>query len=203
MARTARINDPDGMRRKIVDVAYRAFTGRGYNATAMQDVRNAADVSGGAFSHHFPTKKALGLTVIRDRIAAAVYRAWIAPVVTASTAIAGIEDAFAGIIAELDQNSSVSGCPLNNLAVELSSQDAELRQEMDQIFQSWRKAIQDKFNADCASGMMRSTDNAQLAYLVVATYSGAMAMAKSSQSAEPLRACWHELRTHLRRAYKD
>jgi AcrR family transcriptional regulator len=203
MAKTARINDPDGMRRKIVDVAYRAFTGQGYNATAMQDLRDAADVSGGAFSHHFPTKKALGLTVIRDRIAIAVNEAWVEPVVIAPTAIAGIEAAFAGIIAQLDRNGSVTGCPLNNLAVELSGQDAELRQEMDQIFQSWRKAIEDKFNADFASGLMRSTDNAKLACLVVATYSGAMAMAKSGQSAEPLRACWHQLSTHLRRAYND
>jgi AcrR family transcriptional regulator len=203
MVKAARINDPDGMRRKIVDVAYRAFAGRGYNATAMQDLRDAADVSGGAFSHHFPTKKALGLTVIRDRIAAAVNEAWIEPVVTASTAIAGIEAAFSGIIAELERNGSVSGCPLNNLAVELSRQDVELRQEMDQIFQSWRKAIEDKFKADSASGLMRSIDTAQLAFLVVATYSGAMAMAKSSQSTEPLRACWHELKNHLCRAYKD
>ncbi len=203
MAKAVRINDPDGMRRRIVDAAYGAFTVRGYNATAMQELRDVAAVSGGAFSHHFPTKKSLGLAVIRDRIAEAVDVAWIAPVMTASTAIAGIEIAFGRIIAEVERKGSVSGCPLNNLAVELSRQDMELRQEMDRIFQSWRKAIEDKFKADSASGLMRSIDTAQLAFLVVATYSGAMAMAKSSQSTEPLHACWFELNNYLCRAYKD
>jgi AcrR family transcriptional regulator len=203
LAKAARINDPDGMRRRIIDAAYGAFSVRGFNATAMLEVRDAAAVSGGAFSHHFPTKKSLGLAVIRDRIAEAVDVAWIAPVMTASTARAGIEAAFAGVIAELERNGSVSGCPLNNLAVELSGQDVELRQEMDRIFRSWHKAIENKLKADSANGLMRSIDNAQLAFLVVATYSGAMAMAKASQSTEPLRACWLELNSHLCRAYND
>lgn len=200
--KAARINNPVGMRRRIVAAAYEAFSVGGFNATSMQELRDAAAVSSGAFSHHFPTKISLGLAVIRESIAEAVDEAWILPIVSASSAMAGIRCAFENVIAELERNGAVSGCPLNNFAVELSLQDAQLRQEMDRIFQSWRTAIEEKFEADAASGLMHQIEPRRLATLVVATYSGAMSMAKASQSAEPLRTSWQELRHHLLNAYK-
>jgi AcrR family transcriptional regulator len=189
MDRVARTNDPTGTRRRIVDAAYLAFAGHGYNATGLQELRIAAAVSSGAFSHHFATKKDLGLAVIRDRVRSAVESTWIMPVMSAPTAAVGIAQVFENIIADLEQHGSVSGCPLNNLALELSSQDAEFRRELDQIFLHWRNALSDKFKADVAAGHDGCCDPDALATFVVATYSGAMAMAKASQSVQPLRIC--------------
>jgi AcrR family transcriptional regulator len=189
MGELARTNDPAGTRRRIVDAAYLAFAGRGYNATGLQELRIAANVSSGAFSHHFATKKDLGFAVIRDRVRSAVESTWIVPVLAAPTAAGGIEQVFETIISDLKQNGSVSGCPVNNLALELSSQDAEFRQQLDQIFLLWRDAISDKLKADLAAGRSRVSDPGAMATFVVATYSGAMAMAKASQSVQPLRTC--------------
>ncbi|RUX66080.1 MULTISPECIES: helix-turn-helix domain-containing protein, partial [unclassified Mesorhizobium] len=58
-----RTNDPEGMRKKVLDVAEDAFQARGYHASSIGDLMAAADVSGGALHHHFPTKKALALAV--------------------------------------------------------------------------------------------------------------------------------------------
>lgn len=189
MDKLARTNDPAGTRRRIVDAAYLAFAGHGYNATGLQELRISANVSSGAFSHHFATKKDLGLAVIRDRVRSAVESTWIVPVLAAPTAAGGIEQVFETIISDLEQNGSVSGCPLNNLALELSSQDAELRQQLDQIFLLWRDAISEKLKDDLAAGGSRVSDPDAMATFVVATYSGAMAMAKASQSVQPLRTC--------------
>lgn len=183
-----RSNDPAGTRRKIVDAAFDAFTRNGYNATAMHDIRDAAGVSSGAFAHHFPSKKSLGLAVIDDRVRDAVVDAWIEPVVSAASTSSGVAHAFDAIIADLEGKTCISGCPLNNLALELSVQDVDLRQAVAGIFSDWAGAIRRKLSEEL--GETSSSDNAQrLALFVVAAYSGAMAMAKASQDVMPLRQC--------------
>jgi AcrR family transcriptional regulator len=189
MGKRARTNDPAGTRRRIVDAAYLAFAGHGYNATGLQELRIVANVSSGAFSHHFATKKDLGLAVIRDRVRGAVESTWIVPVMGAPTAALGIEQVFRTIISDLEKSGSVSGCPLNNLTLELSSQDAQFRQQLDQIFLLWHDAISDKLKDDLAAGRSKQSDCEAMATFVVSTYSGAMAIAKASQSVQPLRTC--------------
>lgn len=187
-----RINDPEGLRRRLVEVAFTAFSTRGYGATPLQELRETAEVTGGALSHHFPTKKALAVAVLRERVAQAVEEAWIDPVRLAPTAAAGVQAAFAGIIADLERNGAVSGCPLGNLGLELSGRDEDFRSAIDEVFARWRGAIADKLRADPnVDGCDLDPD--AMATLVVAAYSGAMAMAKASQSAAPLRACAEQL----------
>jgi TetR/AcrR family transcriptional regulator, lmrAB and yxaGH operons repressor len=192
-----RTNNPDGLRNKIANVAYDSFSKRGYNVTVMQELRDDAKVSGGAFSHHFPSKKVLGLFVVRNRVAAAVQSAWIEPVSHAPTAYEGIRAVFEGIIRELDDQGFVSGCPLNNMAMELASLDDEMRSELDHIFQAWEFAITQKFKADIEKGLATKLHPARMATLVIASYSGAMSMAKTSQSVVPLRHCWAQLQEIL------
>ncbi|MGR3782389.1 MAG: helix-turn-helix domain-containing protein, partial [Albimonas sp.] len=60
---TGRRNDPQGLRRRILDAAFDRFVARGYAATPLQDLRAESGATGDAFAHHFPTKKALALAV--------------------------------------------------------------------------------------------------------------------------------------------
>jgi AcrR family transcriptional regulator len=159
----------------------------------VNDLKNEAGVTGGAFSHHFPTKKALGLAVVEQRVAGAVEQAWIEPVRSAASAADGVRHVFAGIAADLDAQGSVTGCPLGNLAIELSGQDAELRAAIDGIFMRWRDAIAGKLRADQAAGHAPGLDPDAAATFVVATYSGAMTLAKASQDSSPLKACAGQL----------
>ncbi|QND68798.1 TetR/AcrR family transcriptional regulator [Mesorhizobium loti] len=184
-----RINDPEGMRKKVLDVAEDAFQARGYHASSIGDLMAAACVSGGALHHHFPTKKALALAVIDERVAAAVEETWIAPVLAASTAREGVRAVFEAVAAELEQQGFVRGCPLNNLAHELSLADPDFRIALAGIFAGWRRAISDKLRADQQAGREEGTDPERFAALTVATYSGAMSMAKTAQDASVLRDC--------------
>jgi TetR/AcrR family transcriptional repressor of nem operon len=45
---------------------------------------------------------------------------WMAPLRAAPDASRGVQQIFGGIIAGLEDQGRVNGCPLNNLAVELS-----------------------------------------------------------------------------------
>ncbi|RUY85307.1 TetR/AcrR family transcriptional regulator [Mesorhizobium sp. M7A.F.Ca.CA.001.12.2.1] len=184
-----RINDPEGMRKKVLDVAEDAFQARGYHASSIGDLMAAAGVSGGALHHHFPTKKALALAVIDERVAAAVEETWIAPVLAAASAREGVRAVFEAVAAELEQQGFVRGCPLNNLAHELSLADPDFRIALAGIFAGWRRAIAAKLRADQQVGKDEHTDPERFAALAVAAYSGAMSMAKATQDAGVLRDC--------------
>lgn len=198
MARQARRvagrkNDPEGLRRRLVEAAYEAFTTRGYRATSVHDLKRDTGATGGALAHHFPAKKDLGLAVLEERVAAIVEETWMTPVVTAKTAGAGILAVFDAIATALEAQGSVSGCPLNNLALELAGEDDDFRRAIDGVFRRWRDAIADKLRADRDAGAAATVDPQDFATFVIAAYSGAMAMAKARQSAEPLRTCAAQL----------
>lgn len=184
-----RVNDPEGMRRKVLDVAEESFQARGYHASSLGDLMAAAGVSGGALHHHFPTKKALALAVIDERVAAAVEETWIVPVQAAASAREGVRAVFEAVAAQLEQQGFVRGCPLNNLAHELSLANPDFRAALAGIFSAWRQAIADKISADQRAGREQGTDPQRFAALAVATYSGAMSMAKTAQDATVLRDC--------------
>jgi AcrR family transcriptional regulator len=188
-----RSNDPEAMRRRLLDVAAAAFQARGYNATSIHDIMREAGVTGGALHHHFPTKKDLGLAVIRDRVAEAVEETWLAPLRSAPTTAAGVRDVFGQIAASLDARGSVLGCPLNNVALELSLADPDFRSAVHDVFERWRSTIAEKLRADNSGGAVNDVAPENLATFIVAAYSGAMAMAKAAQNSEPLRVCAERL----------
>jgi TetR/AcrR family transcriptional repressor of nem operon len=182
-----RQNDPEGFRARVLDVAADLFQTHGYHATSVKDVMQAAGVSGGALHHHFPTKKELALAVIRDRVAPAVRQTWIEPVRLARSLEDGIAGVFAAIGKGVEKRGSVSGCPLNNLALELSLTDPDFRQAINAIFDEWQSALAQKIGATRRSTRLDRTKRVEAAAFIVSVYSGAMTLAKSSQSAAPLR----------------
>ena len=191
MARRAertRTNDPRGMRNRVIDVAAAAFQSGGYTATSVSDVLRLSGVSGGALHHHFPTKKALVAAVLNERIAVEVDATWAETVRAAPDAMAGILSVFESVAAALDAQGGVSGCPLGNIALELSRSDEELRAMIGAEYGKWRQAIAEKREAD---GMAGAGD---FATMVVALFTGAMSLAKVEQTGWPLRSCAAQLR---------
>ena len=179
-----RKNNPAGVRARILDAAFELFQAKGYNATSVQDLAAAANVTGGALHHHFATKKAIGLAVISERAASALEETWLDPVRSARNAREGILNVFATLAEELDAQGSVRGCPVNNLALELAYADPDFRSALKRLFDAWRDAVANKLGGE---------DPKVRAALVIAAYSGAMAIAKVEQRGEPLRLCAREL----------
>jgi len=175
------------MRARVLDAAARLFQVQGYHATGMRDVMQASGVSSGALHHHFPTKDVLALAVIKDRVACVVRETWIDPVRTAPSASRGILQVFAAIIRGINQRGSVAGCPLNNLAMELSFVNPRIRAALEAIFAEWQAALAERIGQTQGGARLDHARRAAAADFVVATYSGAMNLAKVTQTATPLR----------------
>ena len=185
--RAKRKNDPAALRARVLDTAFNLFQAQGYNATGVQEIAAAAGVTGGALHHHFPSKKSLGLAVIRERVAQAVEETWIDPILRGRTSRAAIGGVFAKLANELDRNGAVRGCPVNNLTLELAFAEPDFRSELRAVFDRWRQTLATKLGEDGRN------DADRLATMVIASYSGAMAIAKVEQRGEPLRQCAEEL----------
>jgi AcrR family transcriptional regulator len=183
-----RKNDPAGVRSRILDAAFEHFQRRGFNATSVHEIAASARVTGGALHHHFPTKQALGEAVIAESIASALEDAWLEPVRNSADGRDGILRVFSTLADELDAQGSVRGCPVNNLTLELAYANAAFRDQLRRQFERWRRTIADKLGGPEADA--RAT-------MVVAVYSGAMAIAKVEQRGEPLRLCAQELQHFL------
>jgi AcrR family transcriptional regulator len=193
----SRANDPAGVRKRVLDATAEAFQRRGYHSTSTHDIVRAAGVTGGALHHHFPTKKALALAVIQERVAKAVEKNWMEPVSSANSAAEGIQAAFEQIASAFDGYKTILGCPLNNLALELSLADPEFREAIEKIYESWREVIAEKVRADIAKESFDAPDPEALATFVIASYSGAVAQAKARQDTAPLRTCARQLAVHM------
>ncbi len=180
-----RTNDPEGLRCRLLDTADRLFQAQGYHGTSIHDLIREAGVTGGALHHHFASKKLLGLAVIRERVAHAVRETWLAPLQQAESGESAVQRVLAAICRGLDERGRVQGCPLNNLALELALADDDFRVALDAIFTEWREGLTARLRQD---GLRRTEAEARAGF-IIAAYSGAIAMAKTAQSAAPLKNC--------------
>jgi AcrR family transcriptional regulator len=182
-----RHNDPEGLRKRVLDAAAALFQARGYHATGMREILKETRLSSGAFHHHFPTKDALAMAVITDRVAPTVRETWIDPIREARSLNAAIQRVFAAIIRGIDRRGAVYGCPLNNLAMELSFSNPQFRDALRTIFLEWQAALAQRIADTRGGARLDKQEHAAAAAFIVATYSGAMNLAKATQSAAPLR----------------
>jgi AcrR family transcriptional regulator len=194
-----RTNAPDALRGRILDAAAQAFQSRGYNATSMHEIMRASRATGGATYHHFPTKKALGVAVIRERVAKAIDALWLERMRLADSTLDGVLTVFAETIAAMEHRQVVAGCEVSNLALELALADDDFRVALQVVFDRWRDGIADRIRADQTSGALDEDDADDLATFIVASYSGAMAIAKASQDSALLKACALQLARVLSR----
>jgi AcrR family transcriptional regulator len=190
-----RTNDPQGLRGRVLDAAASAFQAGGYAATSIHDIVRQAGVTGGALHHHFPSKKDLVLAVIAERVAGEIEQTWIRQVREAPSAAEGVLHVFEDVAAALEARGAVTGCLLNNLAVELSLADPDLRTALAAQYALWREAIAERLTNEKACF---ASDPAAFANVIVSMFSGAMAIAKAEQRPVALRDCADILRQLMR-----
>jgi AcrR family transcriptional regulator len=193
-----RHNDPEGLRNRVLDAAAALFQAHGYHATGMREILRTTALSSGSFHHHFPTKDSLALAVITDRIAPAVRKTWIDPIRDGRSFDTAVLKVFAEIIRGIDHRGRVYGCPLNNLAMELSFSKLQFRDALRAIFLEWQVALTERIAKTRGGSRLGKQEREAAAAFIVSAYSGAMNLAKATQSAGPLRIAAQTLSGWLR-----
>lgn len=183
---------------KLVEAARRLFWERGYEATSLQDVLGRARVKSGSLYYFFRTKEDLLLAVL-DHYVDLLWPAVVEPAFgrTADP----IERIFAilnGYREGLIYTGFTHGCPIGNLALEVSDESPRAREKIARNFEGWRKWIS-KCLEEASDRLPRGTDGERLAMFVLAVMEGAVMQARAHHSLEPFDASVEELRHYFTR----
>ncbi|MDI7774998.1 TetR/AcrR family transcriptional regulator [Asticcacaulis sp. EMRT-3] len=187
---------PTQTRDHLVAAAFAEIYHNGFQGSDLNGILHRAGVTRGALYHHFGSKEGLGHAVIEQAISGITTEKWLAPLDDIDDPI----DALIGIIGEtrLDAEAVSGGCPLNNLAQEMSPLDEGFRLRLAQIFAGWIGGVADALHLGQINGKVRrDIDAHDTATFFIATYEGYISLAKNAQSPDLLASGIRQLRTWL------
>src|SRR2546422_2031541 len=186
-------------RDQILDAAARLIHLQGYHCTSLDDVLRESGVGKGNFYYYFKSKEDLGYAII-DRVTRGFIERTLEPVFGDP-----LGDQVAQIHAFLDlvldnqrQRNCVGGCPMGNLASELSDVHEGFRQRLAQIFAEWRRTLTEALARGQARGELRAGCNPERgAHFLLAALEGAILMTKVTKDIGVMEKCVDELKQHL------
>lgn len=189
----------DATRRRLLDAAFHEFYRQGFQAGSLTAIVDGAQVTKGALFHHFASKQALGHAVVDELIAPLLVDRWLAPLDGADDPIAVLQQAFERHVrADIASGSWVFGCPMNNLAQEMSPLDAGFHERIGALYARWRATIADALARGQASGSVRSdVDLDAAATLIVLSQVGIWSTGKHSQDSTVMTRAADALRAYL------
>ena len=193
---------PPETRQRILDAAARLFHEQGYAATGISTILREAGVNAGSLYHFFPNKDALLVAVLE------YYRDALRPVVMdppeASTAdpIERIFTLLAWYRDIMVQTGCRLGCPIGNLALELSDTHPEIRPLIDVNFRNWAAAIESWLD-EAADRLPPDCDRGALSRFILTVMEGGLMQARAADDLGPFDDSVAVLRDHMARLCAD
>jgi AcrR family transcriptional regulator len=185
-----RTRAPEATRGKLLKAAFEEIYRRGFQAASLETILAQAGVTKGALYHHFPTKAALGLAVVDEVVRGLLLERWLGVLQTQpGDPVTALQGTLRYRAANLTAGEIELGCPLNNLAQEMSPLDEQFRRSVDATFETWREGFAEALARGQAQGSVRrDVDAKQVATFIVAAVEGSYGLAKSAQSGTMVRA---------------
>ena len=175
-----RLRNPERTREILVQAAFREVQQHGFEGAGLDTILAATGVTKGALYYHFGSKKALGYAVVEEVIAENLREKWLRPFRNVADPI----DTLIGIVRATSLRLEVvrAGCPLNNLAQEMSQRDEPFRKYLAKVFDEWQEGIATALRRGQLEGSVRPDLNAgETASFLIAMYEGYVMLAKNAQ----------------------
>jgi len=190
--------NPDATRQRILDSAFYQMYRKGYQGMRLDEVLAETELTKGALYHHFPNKLALGYAVVDEVILPIMDGIFLQPLKKTSEPLQALVEVIRSIPDAKPAEVIQYGCPLNNLAQEMSPLDEGFRQRIDYIFRIWHDAIAQTLERAQHQGALRTDiDCDATATFIMAALEGCFSIAKTAQSKERLATCNHGLIDYL------
>lgn len=197
--RSRRIRAPDVTREKLLGAAFAEIYRRGFQAASLDAILAKAGVTKGALYHHFPDKAALGYAVVTEVVKGLLLERWLGLLDRQpGDRVTALQRVLRHRAANLEADEIELGCPLNNLAQEMSPLDERFRQLIDGVFEAWRKGFAQALQRGQAEGTVRrDVDPRKVAAFLVAAAEGSYGLAKGASSRAMLRSNLETLASFL------
>ncbi len=173
-------------RQNILNAAFVEFYKHGFQGGSLNHIIEASGTTKGALFHHFTGKQELGYVVVEEIIEPLLRHRWIDPIKASTDPLADLKKAFRQFVKEdMDSGAWIQGCPLNNLAQEMSPLDEGFRTRIDALYSTWRTSLAAALTDGVRTGRVRKgVSPRNVAAMLVAAQMGIWGSAKNSQSKE-------------------
>ena len=196
-AEAKRVRNPEQSRRQLLEAAFQEIYRHGFQGARVDRMLATAGLTKGAFYHHFGSKQELGYSVVEELLHDRVEQTWVAPLREA-------EDPLSALQAMVQQASGrgeqivTLGCPVNNLAQEMSPVDEGFRARLNAIYGMWSAALEEAIGRGQQAGQVRADVNPEdMALFLLAALEGCAGMAKNAQSHVVMQRCLGVLHDYL------
>ena len=173
-------------REQLLAAGLETLHARGFNATGVQDIVDAAGVPKGSFYNHFASKDALGAEIVQLYAAKGEARRRMLQD-TSVPPLVRLHQYFE-LLNELGEASGYArGCLLGNFSIELSSQSPAIRDCLSTAFADWTASLAAVIaEAQRAGDVPETVAAGQLASFLIDAWEGAVMRAKLERNRGPL-----------------
>jgi AcrR family transcriptional regulator len=193
-----RAAEPQSARERILLAAFQEIHLHGFQGMRVDAVLDKTSLTKGAFYHHFSSKQALGLAVVDEMIYGRIHHIWLDTMSRSSDPVTAVQEALEKAAACYGMEMLTLGCPLNNLAQEMSPINEEFRLHINRIFHEWHQAIAGLIERGIAAGkVIPHVDPQSVAAFILATLEGCIGLAKNERAIAPFVRCVDEMERYL------
>ena len=174
------------VREQIVATGLHLLHGKGFNATSVQDITEAAGVPKGSFYNHFASKEVLGAEVMQ-RYAEQAGQLQANLLDGDGAPLKRLRRYFTRLIELNAESNFACGCLLGNFSTELSAQSDLIREQVDLSFAHWYARLAEVIAEAQQDGSVADEVPArELAAFIVHAWQGAVLRSKSARNRAPL-----------------
>jgi TetR/AcrR family transcriptional regulator, transcriptional repressor for nem operon len=183
-------------RERLLKTAFQLFHEQGYHATGVATILREAGVNAGSMYHFFSSKDDLLLKVLEFALD------YLEPMVMGpaeAAAVDPIEKVFVLLQhyrERLAANQCRMGCPIGNLALEVSDGNAEARELIHRNFENWAGRVE-RWLQSAAGELPQDTDLKRLARFVLTVMEGGLMQARAAGHVGPFDDSVAVLREHF------
>ena len=189
---------PVNSRDRILKSAFQEMHQHGYQGMRIDQVLKNTDLKKGALYHHFSSKQVLAYAVLEELVQKRITELWIDPLKNMTNPIEDIYTLCLSVGDVWQDDFFYKGCPLNNLAQEMSPIDEGFRERILKFFQHWQMSFSEALQKGQEQGLVDKTINADnSALFILSSIEGAFGMAKIHQDKAVYLACIEELKCYL------
>jgi TetR/AcrR family transcriptional regulator, transcriptional repressor for nem operon len=189
-------------RDRIVEAARQLFFQQGFTATGLAQILKAAEARSGSLYHFFPSKRELLQAVLQKYLGLLepnVLRPAFERTSDPVERLFAVLDGYRGL---LHSTGFQLGCPIGNLALEVSTSQPDARRLIAENFEAWSIAIRALIES-FADRLPPGVSAAALARHTQATMEGAIMLARAYQDFEPFDQAVGQLRDYVERLLRD
>jgi AcrR family transcriptional regulator len=174
--------DPERTRERLLKAGFREVYRSGFQSASIDTILAAANVTKGALYYHFESKEALGHAIIDEVVATFHRNRWLLPLQRNEDKDA--IDALIDIVRLIPARPRdlKGGCPLVNLAQEMSLLDEQFRKRLEAMFHAWQEGVAMALRRGQSQGTVRrDLVPEETANFLIAMVEGYQVLAKNAQ----------------------